>query len=73
MGRRKSWMVPCQYLIGIFMLLLSYKVSEIMGDDGSGKLVCYAFKVGIVQKEKLEKLSLLDSTFLTLYNCLYYE
>lgn len=55
------------------MLLLSYKVSEIMGDDGSGKLVCYAFKVEIVQKEKLEKLSLLDSTFLTLYNCLYYE
>ncbi|CAG9532146.1 unnamed protein product [Cercopithifilaria johnstoni] len=29
-GRRKSWMVPCQYLIGIFMLLLSYKVSDIM-------------------------------------------
>uniref|UniRef100_A0A0R3RG72 Acetyl-coenzyme A transporter 1 n=1 Tax=Elaeophora elaphi TaxID=1147741 RepID=A0A0R3RG72_9BILA len=34
-GRRKSWMVPCQYLIGIFMLLLSYRVSEIMGDDGA--------------------------------------
>ncbi|MCP9264025.1 hypothetical protein DINM_006950 [Dirofilaria immitis] len=34
-GRRKSWMVPCQYLIGIFMLLLSYKVSGIMGDDGT--------------------------------------
>ncbi|VDN41607.1 unnamed protein product [Gongylonema pulchrum] len=26
-------MVPCQYLIGIFMLLLSYRVSEIMGDS----------------------------------------
>ncbi|VDM95605.1 unnamed protein product, partial [Onchocerca ochengi] len=38
-GRRKSWMVPCQYLIGIFMLLLSYKVSGIMGDDDTGKLV----------------------------------
>lgn len=36
-GRRKSWMVPCQYLIGIFMLLLSYRVSEIMGDNESGK------------------------------------
>ncbi|VDN07068.1 unnamed protein product [Thelazia callipaeda] len=34
-GRRKSWMVPCQYLLGIFMLLLSYKVSEIMGDEDS--------------------------------------
>uniref|UniRef100_A0A915PYD8 Acetyl-coenzyme A transporter 1 n=1 Tax=Setaria digitata TaxID=48799 RepID=A0A915PYD8_9BILA len=32
-GRRKSWMIPCQYFIGIFMLLLSYKISEIMGDD----------------------------------------
>lgn len=36
MGRRKSWMVPCQYLIGIFMLVLSYKVAEIMGDDSEG-------------------------------------
>lgn len=34
-GRRKSWMVPCQYLIGIFMLSLSYRVSEIMGDNGA--------------------------------------
>uniref|UniRef100_A0A8R1DKG8 Acetyl-coenzyme A transporter 1 n=1 Tax=Caenorhabditis japonica TaxID=281687 RepID=A0A8R1DKG8_CAEJA len=32
-GRRKSWMVPCQYLIGIFMLFLSYKVNDIMGDS----------------------------------------
>ncbi|VDN41743.1 unnamed protein product [Gongylonema pulchrum] len=30
-------MVPCQYLIGIFMLLLSYRVSEIMGDSNIGK------------------------------------
>ncbi|VDK86351.1 unnamed protein product [Litomosoides sigmodontis] len=35
LGRRKSWMVPCQYLIGIFMLLLSYTVSDIMGDGGA--------------------------------------
>uniref|UniRef100_A0A1I7XHG6 Acetyl-coenzyme A transporter 1 n=1 Tax=Heterorhabditis bacteriophora TaxID=37862 RepID=A0A1I7XHG6_HETBA len=33
-GRRKSWMVPCQYLIGIFMLILSFKVSYIMGEEG---------------------------------------
>ncbi|KAL3995089.1 Acetyl-coenzyme A transporter 1 family protein [Acanthocheilonema viteae] len=36
-GRRKSWMVPCQYLIGIFMLLLSYRVSEIIGDSPDSK------------------------------------
>ncbi|KAI6183623.1 hypothetical protein M3Y97_00508300 [Aphelenchoides bicaudatus] len=32
-GRRKSWMVPCQYLIGIFLLVVSYYVSEILGTD----------------------------------------
>ncbi|KAF8374361.1 hypothetical protein PRIPAC_80790 [Pristionchus pacificus] len=32
MGKRKSWLIPCQYLIGIFMLVLSYKVNAIMGD-----------------------------------------
>ncbi|KAK6733848.1 hypothetical protein RB195_017547 [Necator americanus] len=31
-GRRKSWMVPCQYLIGLFMLVLSFRVSYIMGE-----------------------------------------
>ncbi|ETN86083.1 hypothetical protein NECAME_16484 [Necator americanus] len=34
-GRRKSWMVPCQYLIGLFMLVLSFRVSYIMG-EGTG-------------------------------------
>lgn len=32
-GRRKSWMVPCQYLIGIFLLVVSYHVPEIMGTE----------------------------------------
>lgn len=27
-GRRKSWLVPCQYLIGVFMLLLSWVVDR---------------------------------------------
>ncbi|KAK6051329.1 hypothetical protein COOONC_11165 [Cooperia oncophora] len=31
-GRRKSWMVPCQYLIGLFMLILSFRVPYVMGD-----------------------------------------
>ncbi|PAV64318.1 hypothetical protein WR25_25387 [Diploscapter pachys] len=32
-GRRKSWMVPCQYLIGVFMFVLSYSVDYILGED----------------------------------------
>lgn len=32
-GRRKSWMIPTQYLIGIFMLVLSQHVSAWLGDD----------------------------------------
>uniref|UniRef100_A0A0N4UR66 Acetyl-coenzyme A transporter 1 n=1 Tax=Dracunculus medinensis TaxID=318479 RepID=A0A0N4UR66_DRAME len=31
LGRRKSWMIPCQYLIGLFMLFISYKVDSMMG------------------------------------------
>ncbi|KAI1727431.1 acetyl-coenzyme A transporter 1 domain-containing protein [Ditylenchus destructor] len=33
-GRRKSWMVPCQYLIGIFLLVISFFSSEILGTEG---------------------------------------
>lgn len=33
-GRRKSWLVPVQYLIGIFMLALSLFISRIM-DEGN--------------------------------------
>ncbi|KAL3087794.1 hypothetical protein niasHT_029558 [Heterodera trifolii] len=32
-GRRKSWMVPCQYLIGLFLLVISYHVEEILGTE----------------------------------------
>lgn len=32
-GRRKSWLVPIQYLIGIFMMILSSHVGELLGDD----------------------------------------
>ena len=34
MGRRKTWLVPMQYLIGLFMLFLSYSVSTLLGDHG---------------------------------------
>ncbi len=32
-GRRKSWLVPVQYLIGFFMLYLSTRVSYLIGDE----------------------------------------
>ena len=31
-GRRKTWLVPIQYLIGIFMLVLSYNISHMLGE-----------------------------------------
>lgn len=33
-GRRKSWLVPCQYLIGAFMLFLSWQVDRWLGGNG---------------------------------------
>ncbi|CAG0891145.1 unnamed protein product, partial [Darwinula stevensoni] len=33
MGRRKTWLVPTQYLLGIGMLLLSYHVDDLLGED----------------------------------------
>ncbi|XP_075717644.1 acetyl-coenzyme A transporter 1 [Rhinoderma darwinii] len=32
-GRRKSWLVPTQYLIGLFMMYLSSTVDELLGGD----------------------------------------
>ena len=29
-GRRKTWLIPTQYMIGIFMLLLSYQIESLM-------------------------------------------
>ncbi|CAD7003746.1 unnamed protein product [Ceratitis capitata] len=34
-GRRKSWLVPSQYLIGIFMLFLSWQVNRWLGGNGT--------------------------------------
>ncbi|XP_052007995.1 acetyl-coenzyme A transporter 1 [Xyrauchen texanus] len=33
-GRRKSWLVPTQYLLGLFMLYLSFKVNTMLQTDG---------------------------------------
>lgn len=35
-GRRKTWLVPVQYLIGITMLVLAANVHKYLGEDGSG-------------------------------------
>ncbi|KAH3898531.1 acetyl-coenzyme A transporter 1-like [Dreissena polymorpha] len=41
-GRRKTWMVPTQYLIGIFLIYLSTRIDNILGNDngkvGSGTM-----------------------------------
>ncbi|XP_046572615.1 acetyl-coenzyme A transporter 1-like [Haliotis rubra] len=31
-GRRKTWLVPTQYLIGVFMIVLSRHIKDILGD-----------------------------------------
>ncbi|GAB1603762.1 acetyl-coenzyme A transporter 1-like [Argonauta hians] len=35
LGRRKSWLVPAQYLIGTFMIILSYYVTGLLGDKNT--------------------------------------
>ncbi|XP_053357151.1 acetyl-coenzyme A transporter 1 [Clarias gariepinus] len=35
-GRRKSWLVPTQYLLGLFMLGLSFTVDSLLQTDGPG-------------------------------------
>lgn len=34
-GRRKSWLVPAQYTIGSAMILLSYYINSIIGNEGA--------------------------------------
>ena len=36
-GRRKTWLVPVQYLIGVTMLVLSYNVDHYLGDTPDSK------------------------------------
>ncbi|XP_043926439.1 acetyl-coenzyme A transporter 1-like [Protopterus annectens] len=35
-GRRKSWLVPTQYILGFFMLYLSTKVDSLLGSNNNG-------------------------------------
>ncbi|KAF6033593.1 SLC33A1 [Bugula neritina] len=34
-GRRKSWLVPIQYLIGIFLFILSYHIQTLIGEPSA--------------------------------------
>lgn len=34
LGRRKTWLVPTQYLIGLLMLALSWNVNDLLGNKG---------------------------------------
>lgn len=38
-GRRKSWLVPTQYLLGLFMLYLSAKVNSLLQSEGGADVV----------------------------------
>jgi len=33
-GRRKSWLIPVQYLLGLFMLYISFRVNDLLGVEG---------------------------------------
>uniref|UniRef100_A0A915L4Z3 Acetyl-coenzyme A transporter 1 n=1 Tax=Romanomermis culicivorax TaxID=13658 RepID=A0A915L4Z3_ROMCU len=35
-GRRKSWLIPTQYMIGLFMLILSSYVNNVLGAEEGG-------------------------------------
>ena len=36
-GRRKTWLVPTQYLIGVFMLFISSHVSDLLGTEADAE------------------------------------
>ncbi|XP_051934220.1 acetyl-coenzyme A transporter 1 [Hippocampus zosterae] len=38
-GRRKSWLVPTQYLLGLFMLYLSLRVDSLLQSEGGPNVV----------------------------------
>ena len=42
-GRRKSWLVPTQYLIGIFMLVLSLYVTDLLEETGNVLVLTVVF------------------------------
>ncbi|KAK9501712.1 hypothetical protein O3M35_012388 [Rhynocoris fuscipes] len=53
-GRRKTWLVPAQYLIGLFMVFLSSSVADWLGHRGSNN-------------EDQPQVAMLTALFFTLY------
>jgi len=48
-GRRKSWLLPSQYLIGIFMIMLSYNISGLLeGKINVLVLTVYFFSLNLL-------------------------
>ena len=45
LGRRKSWLLPTQYLLGIFMILLSYNVPYLLGHSEGETINVFALAV----------------------------
>ena len=41
-GRRKSWLLPTQYLLGFFMLVLSYNIPSLLGQFEGGRINVFA-------------------------------
>ncbi|KAH3818059.1 acetyl-coenzyme A transporter 1-like [Dreissena polymorpha] len=48
MGRRKTWLVPIQYLIGVFMLTLSTRVDDLLGTETSNDTKVDIFTLTVV-------------------------
>lgn len=44
-GRRKSWLLPTQYLLGFFMIVLSYNVPHLLGQAEGEKINVFALAV----------------------------
>lgn len=42
-GRRKTWLVPIQYLIGVFMIVLSWNIDSVLGTESNGAHVNIIF------------------------------
>lgn len=42
-GRRKSWLIPVQYLIGVTLFVLSYQVDQLIDTLQIGMLTAYFF------------------------------
>lgn len=47
-GRRKSWVIPTQYLIGVTLFILSYQVDHLINTLQIGMLTAYFFFLNLL-------------------------